>query len=137
MQIYRVLILIFFALFVSACEDYPVYATNTSSIKNILPLSCINIATFNPKLSKPLKEKFKSLNNKECKYRLTGYIHFVNSCDNPDTKSLGADFNGYVRLYIKEDNKIIYKVQSDFKSNEVSAIDRVLQKVTKDIFFSR
>ena len=120
----------------SACEEYPVYATNPSN-QLTLPLNCINISTFNPKLTKPLKEKFKSFNNKECKYKITGYIHFVDSCDNPDTKSLGADFNGYIRLYIKEKGSVVYKVQSDFKSDKQSAIERVLQKVTKDIFSNR
>ena len=119
----------------SACEDYPVYSTKPSN--QILPLKCIDISTFNPKLSKPLNIEFKKFIDKSCKYRLTGYIHYVNSCNNPDTKSLGADFNGYVRLYIKENENIIYKVQSDFKSDEVSALDRVLQKVTKDIFSNR
>jgi len=136
LQTHKIIILFFLALFLSACEEYPVYATNPSNQLK-LPLNCINISTFNPKLSKPLQKKFKYLNNKECKYRLTGYIHFVDSCDNPDTKSLGADFNGYVRLYIKEKGSVVYKVQSDFKSDEQSAIDRVLQKVTKDIFFNR
>jgi ribosomal protein S17E len=117
----------------SACEDYPTYSTNIPKTMT-LPLKCIKISTFNPKLSKPIKEKFKNISSKSCKYRLTGYIHFVDSCNNPDTKSLGADFNGYVRVYIKDNEKIIYKVQSDFKSNEKSAIERVLQKVAKEIF---
>jgi len=126
--------LILSALFLSACsEDYPVYATEPN-IKT-LPLQCINIATFNPKLSKALKKEFKSISNRECKYRITGYIHFVDSCNNPETKSLGADFNGYIRLYIKSNNETLYKVQSDFKSDERSALNRVIQKVTKDIFF--
>ncbi|ADR34666.1 hypothetical protein Sulku_2006 [Sulfuricurvum kujiense DSM 16994] len=37
------------------------------------------------------------------------------ACTNPQSRSLGADFDGYVRVTIQEDNHTIARGQMDFK----------------------
>jgi hypothetical protein len=57
--------------------------------------------------------------------------YHIGACDNPAVKSLGSDFNGYVRLEIKKSFKCHYKVQSDFKNDEDAAFERVLKKISE------
>jgi hypothetical protein len=120
-------------IFFIACEDYPVYSGYLNNHEK-LSLSCINLKTFDPKLTTALEKSLTLYNTKTCKYQLTGYIHHVDSCSNPQVKSLGADFNGYVRLEIRDENKTIYRVQSDFKSEEEKALYRVIKKIKKELF---
>jgi len=120
-------------IFFVACEDYPVYTGYLSEQKK-LSLACINIKTFDPKLTKPLQKSLSIYSNSACSYKLTGYIHHVDSCSNPQVKSLGADLNGYVRLEVGDDNNRLYRVQSDFKTDEDKAIQRVIEHIKKDLF---
>ncbi|MEA3492466.1 MAG: hypothetical protein U9R27_11260 [Campylobacterota bacterium] len=120
-------------LLLSGCEDYPVYSGYLTDKKD-LSLPCITIDTFDPKLTKPLKKNFESISSKSCNYHLNGYIHHVDSCSNPQVKSLGADFNGYIRLKIFDGNRSIYRIQSDFKSDEDAALKRIIKQMKEEIF---
>ena len=51
---------------------------------------------------------------------------------NPIVKSIGSDFDGYIRIEIKKGFKCYYKVQSDFKSDENAAFERVLKKIENE-----
>jgi len=120
-------------LFLSGCEEYPVYS-NFIEKQNQPKPTCIKIASFDPKLTTTLNQEFSSIIEINCTYSIVGYIHHVDSCSNPQVKSLGADFNGYVRLKLLEGNQTLYRIQSDFKDNELSALKRVIETMKKELF---
>ncbi len=128
-KIYRLLPIVL--LLIGGCEDTTVYS-NYIDVPKETKLNCISISTFDPKLTKSLSEEFVS--QKECRYSINGYIHYVDSCSNPDVKSLGADFNGYVRLSVSDGNISIYRVQSDFKNSYKSALKRVINRMKLELF---
>ena len=42
------------------------------------------------------------------------YVHRA-QCSNPQSKSLGADFDGYIRITLREGNETIARAQMDYK----------------------
>ena len=98
------------------------------------PLKCIRIASFDPAITNALKKELSGLEDKNCSYTVNGYIHHVDTCNNPQVKSLGADFNGFVRLKVSNKSIAIYRVQSDFKSDEKAALKRATEKLKSEIF---
>ncbi len=52
-----------------------------------------------------------------CPYRFKVSHYRVESCNNPKAKALGADFDGYVRMEIFDDEGCYYRLQQDFKSS--------------------
>ncbi len=133
-KIYKIVAFASIVFLLSGCEDYPVYSSFMTK-EHSAKLSCIKIASFDPKLTSRLTKDFSSLTKqKECSYSLTGYIHHVDACTNPQVKSLGVDFNGYVRLKVLDGDKLLYRIQSDFKNDEVSALKRVIKTMKKELF---
>ena len=85
-------------------------------------------------LSHNVKEAIKAKITDDCPYRIEGEIYRTAKCNSIEAKSIGTDFNGYVRLNILYGNKCIYKIQSDFKNDEDGAISRVLETLKKELF---
>ena len=50
----------------------------------------------------------------ETAMKISLYIHCA-KCTNAQSKSLGADFDGYIRLTIREDNRTLARAQMDYK----------------------
>lgn len=46
--------------------------------------------------------------------KMSIYIHCA-KCTNAQSRSLGADFDGYIRLTISEDNRTLARAQMDYK----------------------
>jgi len=46
--------------------------------------------------------------------KMSVYIHCA-KCTNAQSRSLGADFDGYIRLTISEDNRTLARAQMDYK----------------------
>lgn len=42
------------------------------------------------------------------------YIHSAH-CTNPQSRSLGSDFDGYIRITLKDENRTIARAQMDYK----------------------
>jgi len=124
---------VFVGFFVSGCEDHPVYSGFLVD-KNLTSLGCIKIVSFDPKITNALKKELRDVEDKNCSYTINGYIHHVDTCNNPQVKSLGADFNGFVRLKVSDKDIPIYRVQSDFKSDEDAALKRVISKLKGELF---
>jgi hypothetical protein len=80
-----------------------------------------------------LEQYFKLKNDTSCPYRVELTKYHVGSCNNPVVKSIGSDFNGYIRIEIKKGFKCYYKVQSDYKDDADAAFERVLKRVKIDI----
>ena len=135
MQIYKIktLLLVSIGFFVSGCEDSDVYSGFLVD-DNLTSIECVKIVSFEPKIIDALKRELPVAEDKNCSYTINGYIHHVDTCNNPQVKSLGADFNGFVRLKVLDRDIPIYRVQSDFKSDEEAALKRVIIRLKKDIF---
>jgi len=120
----------------AGCENKnPVYSGFCDDTNISLPLSCIKIDMDNDIiLAHNVKEAMKAKITDNCSYRIEGEIYRTAKCNSIEAKSIGADFNGYVRLNILYGNKCIYKIQSDFKNDEDAAIKRVLDTFKKELF---
>jgi hypothetical protein len=117
---------------VLGCEkDYPVYSQLEEDQNGSLP-SCLRYAISDSTNSKILQDSFGLAEDHSCPYRVELIQYHVGKCNNPRVKSLGGDFNGYVRVEIKKGFKTIYKVQSDFKNDENRAFERVYHHITKE-----
>ncbi len=120
----------------AGCENKnPVYSGFCDDANISLPLDCIRADIKNDIiLSGNFKEAMKDKISNNCLYRAEGEIYRTAKCNSIETKSIGADFNGYVRINIFQGDKCIYKVQSDFKNDEDAAIKRVLDRLKNELF---
>lgn len=125
-----------YLLFLSGCESKnPVYSGFCDDTNVSLPLHCVKVDMQNDIiLSSNFKETMKDKISNNCPYNVKGEIYRTAKCNSIEAKSIGVDFNGYVRINIFQGNKCIYKVQSDFKNDEDAAIKRVLETLRKELF---
>ncbi len=112
-------------------EDFPVYSKflnepNSSNIK------CLNYLVFNDIDKKLLEDNFGLKDDNSCSYGVVLTKYRLASCQNPMAKSLGSDFNGYIRIEVKKGLKSYYKVQSNYKNDQNTAYERVLNKIKID-----
>lgn len=111
-------------------EDFPTYtSTITTPLKTF---NCLNYMGLRSVDKQHLQNAFGIEDNNSCAYVVNVTRYHVGKCHNPVVKSVGGDFNGYVRVEVKKGFKCYYKVQSDFKYDVVSAFDRVLEKIKID-----
>jgi hypothetical protein len=131
---YLLLTLSFFALaFIAGCkENYPTYSTFCND-KDMLAPKCLHYAVLNKEDKKRLEKSLGMLDDATCAYRVELTKYRVGSCNNAVVKSLGGDFNGYVRIEVKKGFKCYYKTQSDYKNDEDGAFERVLEKAKIDL----
>lgn len=113
-------------------EKYPVYSSFCEeSGSSALP--CLHYAVYNPKDKAAIEQAFGMKDTPECEYRVELTKYHVSNCNNPVVKSIGSDFDGYVRLEIKKGFKCYYKVQSDYKNDAEAAFERVLKQSKKEV----
>lgn len=124
-----------FALLLAGCEErYPVYS---SFDQNEFNLSCLDYAVYDKKDRELIQKHFNIPHNPQCDYRVELTKYHVGSCNNPVVKSLGSDFDGYVRLEIKKGFKCYYKVQCDYKSDANGAFERIVKKAKEELRISK
>ena len=114
-------------IFTSCQENFPIYDKFCTTEEKIDCLSYDMLIKDSDK--KRLKSAFKFEDNKSCKYKVQLLKYHIGDCNNPIVKSVGGDFNGYVRVTISKGINCYYKVQSDFKDDENGAFNRVLNKI--------
>ncbi len=120
-------------LLMTGCkEEFPVYSTFCDQNSTVFP-DCLHYTVFDVKDKKALEASFGIDNSEQCAYRVELIKYHVGSCNNPVVKSMGSDFNGYVRIEIKKGFKCYYKIQSDYKDDVNAAFDRVLKRVKIDV----
>ena len=125
-------ILLGLSLFLLGCqEDFPTYATPYD--KNANTLQCLHYAVLDKQDKTQLAEAFTLKEDEHCEYRVQLTKYRVGKCNNPAVKSLGSDFNGYVRVEIKKGFSTYYKVQSNYKKDMQAAFERVLTKIKQDL----
>jgi len=117
---------------VTGCkEEFPTYSSFAKD--NTPSFTCLHYTVFDTNDKKVLEQAFGMKNDKNCDYRVELIKYHIGSCNNPVVKSVGNDFNGYVRVEIKKGFKCYYKIQSDYKNDVNAAFDRVLKRVKIDI----
>jgi uncharacterized protein YwgA len=118
-------------LFLAGCkEDFPTYSTFENQEK--ITFNCLHYAVLDLQDRKKLENVFHIRNSSYCPYRVELTKYYVGNCNNPVVKSVGGDFNGYVRVEVKKGFKCYYKAQSDFKDDAIGAFKRVLKRVKID-----
>jgi len=55
------------------------------------------------------------LKRSSCPFEIRATAHFVTSCTSPQAKALGSDFDGFLRLELLENGRLLYRNQQDFK----------------------
>ncbi len=123
-------------LFSGCQEKFPVYSSFCEQDERTFP-KCLHYAVFNEEERDMIASAFGMKEDEACPYRVELTKYHIGNCDNPTVKSLGSDFDGYVRLEIKKDFKCYYKIQSDFKNDESRAFQRVLKKIEEERNFTK
>ena len=112
-------------------EKFPTYSSFCSQEKTTF--GCLHYAVLDSKDKQKLENTFDIKNSSSCPYRVELTKYHVGNCNNPVVKSVGGDFNGYVRVEVKKAFKCYYKVQSDFKDDARAALERVLKRIKEEI----
>ena len=103
-------------------------------------MKAISFKTDNYYLLDKVERSFRKYGFKESnknKYLIKLTSHYVISCKNPVVHALGADFSGYIRLSLYDNNKEIYRIQKDFKSKvNDKMIDKIVKRLIKDMKLS-
>jgi len=110
-------------------EDFPTYASPMTTPSKTF--QCLHYMTPDYLDKQQIQDAFGIEDNASCPYSVTLTRYHVGECDNPVVKSVGGDFNGYVRIEVKKGFKCYYKVQSDFKHDDTAAFERVLAEIKK------
>lgn len=133
MQYVRSLLFMVLAMLLLGCkEKFPVYSSFCEGNETFTP-PCLHYAIYNPKDKAAVENALGIENTPECEYRVELTKYHVSNCDNPVVKSIGSDFDGYIRLEIKKGFICYYKVQSDYKSDADAAFDRILEQCKKEL----
>jgi len=112
-------------------EEFPTYASSVTTPSRTF--KCLNYIGLKHTDKQKLEDAFGIKEDTHCPYVVTLTRYYVGECDNPVVKSIGGDFNGYVRAEVKKGFKCYYKVQSDFKHDANGAFERVLKRVKIDL----
>jgi hypothetical protein len=81
-------------------------------------ITCLRIESNDEKIASLLSNRFAHLPETEsCPFVLQGMRHHVAACKNPVANSIGADFDGYVKLQLFHHGECYYRIQTDFKGD--------------------
>lgn len=126
-------ILLLLPLLFAGCEErFPVYAKYCQP--KTASLDCLRYdALMNATDQNQIAQTLELPHDPHCKNLLQLTRYHVGECNNPLVKSIGGDFDGYVRIQINRGMNCYYKAQSDFKNDEEAAYQRVLLQVQDDL----
>ena len=121
-------LLLFLIFFLSGCkEEFPTYSGYDT--EEPLSLNCLQYSVLDPQDKQRLEDAFGLEEDAHCPYRVELIRYAVGNCNNPVVKSVGGDYNGYIRVEVKKGFKCYHKIQSDYKEDENAAFERVLNKI--------
>ncbi len=118
-------------MLVGCKEEFPTYATPITTTTGTF--SCLHYMGLETIEKQKVEQAFGIEDNSSCPYVVTLTRYHVGECSNLEVKSVGGDFNGYVRIEVKKGFMCYYKIQSDFKHDATAAFERVLEKVKIDV----
>ncbi len=104
----KYLFLLLYLLFLGGCLEREIY----TEIAKPDFIAHPPLALYIEDISGTLKSDFKTDSN--APLRLEVYTHRAH-CTNAQSRSLGTDFDGYIRIMIKEQNTTIARAQMDYK----------------------
>lgn len=104
----KTVVSLFVLLILSGCIEREIYTEIADKTIISCPPASINVED----TSGMLKTGFKSDPHAPMTMNLS--VHCA-KCTNAQSKSLGADFDGYIRLTLSEDNRTLARVQMDYK----------------------
>ena len=122
----------FLTLFLGCQEDFPTYSSFCDQNGTKI-FHCLHYTVLDKKDKTSLEKHLGISDDPRCPYRVELTKYHVGDCNNPVIKSVGSDFNGYVRIEIKKGFSCYYQVLSDFKNDEEAALERVLVHLKKEI----
>lgn len=103
------------------------------------PISCLSIKSDNFNIENLLKKDslIKKLYKKKCPYVLKISSNCVSHCSALRAKTLGTDFDGYVRFDIYKKSIHFYRVQRDFKGSLTEdKLKLMVDRMQKDLKFA-
>ena len=125
---FKITYFIFFLFLFTGCkEEFPTYTAYCQEDTFTLP--CLHYSVLDPKDKIRLQDAFGLGEVLSCPYRVELIRYTVGKCNNPVVKSVGSDYNGYVRVEVKKGFKCYHKIQSDYKEDADAAFTRVLKKI--------
>jgi hypothetical protein len=120
--------LLFLSFFLGGCEEsFPVYTTPLQN--NRLSVPCLHYTVLEMQDKKRVEKAFGIKDDPQCAYRVELTKYKIGACNNPVVKSVGGDFNGYVRIEVKKGFTSYFKAQSDYKNDMDAAFQRVLREI--------
>jgi hypothetical protein len=100
------------------------------------PVTCLTIESQNDitryiLLKNPTLRK---LNAKRCPFVLKATSHYVTSCTSAQAKALGSDFDGFLRLELFENGRLLYRNQRDFKGClDEEIVESLVKKMERSV----
>ncbi len=130
---------IFFLLFilvfsVQSCRNMYVKIYDKSEIGKI---DCLKVEGndmfFNSKVENILTKNGIHI-EENCPYTLKVYYIKLSQCNAPEGKSIGADFDGYLRFTVYKNHKLVYRAQEDYKGEFGDfLIEDLVKRMKKDL----
>jgi hypothetical protein len=121
----------FVPLLFGGCND--IYTQFCSDRK--IEITCLRIESGDEKIKTLLSSRFSHLPDAaSCPFTLQGMRHHVDACKNPVANSIGADFDGYVKLQLFHRGECYYRIQTDFKgSGWESHFDEIADRLEEEL----
>lgn len=123
----KYLFLLLFFVFFNGCMEREIYTEITQPSFISHPPAALRIDD----ISGSLKSDFKHDSN--ALLHLEVYTHCAN-CTNVQSRSIGTDFDGYIRITIKDVNSTIARAQMDYKGEaDAKKIQHVYDHLMKEL----
>lgn len=123
--------IVFTPILFGGCND--VYTQFCSDKKEVI--TCLRIESADEKIEALLSRRFSHLpDTASCPFTLQGMRHHVDACKNPVANSVGADFDGYVKLQLFHKGECYYRIQTDFKGDGwESHLDEIASRLGEEL----
>ncbi|WP_456393620.1 hypothetical protein [Persephonella sp.] len=125
-------------LFLSGCENFYAKYYDEGIKEKTIP--CVSIHEDDQILRARIVRVFteeKIPVRDSCPYTVEVTSKFLSQCNNPQAKSIGADFDGFLRFDLKSGGKLLYRCQMDWKGEFTDKrIRDMVRRMKKDLKFS-
>jgi hypothetical protein len=102
---------------------------------------CVSFEGDNSKTSELIKNTLieEGINVKQnCSFSLKATYKLLSQCNSPTGKSIGADFDGFLRFELFERGKLVYRCQMDWKGEfGKDRVKDLIEKMKEDLKFGR
>ena len=97
-------------------------------------IDCLTLHSDNPLTTYFLEQEFNF--TQQCPFILKTTSHFITVCTSARARSLGSDFDGYLRLELYEEKRLLYRNQLDFKGClRKEDVHTLFQAMKRDMMF--